>query len=160
VGTEFRDHSSGAPSRNRQTVWLVAIGIGSILTIVGWFELGAVWISADLGNLNWEFDAIAKTFRINVLPTIGLGLVGVGLLRSGYDMGAKVLAIVFLAIAAFLTGILTIYIVDLPDALQNSHLSRSTQESQTITTFALAAVLIGFYGIGAWYLRSRTRKIY
>jgi hypothetical protein len=160
VGTEVRDPSLEAPAQNRQKLWLLFVGIGAIASMVGWFELGAIWISAELGNLTWELEAIASTFRHMILPTIGLGLVGIGLFKTGYGMACKAVAIIYLASAAFLTGILVIYIIDLTDSIRDATPSTGPQDTEAVVTLALAAVLILAYGWGSWYLRSRTRNIY
>ena len=160
VGTEIRDPSPVAPTKDRQAIWFVSIGIGSLLSIIGCYGIGTIWISADLGNLSWEFEAISNTFKTLLTPTLGLALVGIGLLRNSYEMACKVLAILCLAIVAFLSGILLIYIVDLPDAIRDASIPVGDHNMETILTFALAIGLIGFYSWGAWYLRSRTRHIY
>lgn len=160
VGTEIRDPSPVAPTKERHAIWFASIGIGSVLSLIGSYGLGSIWISADLGNLSWEFEAIANTFKTLVIPTLGLAMVGLGLLRNSYAMACKVLAILCLAIVAFLSGILLIYIVDLPDAIRDARIPVGEQNMETTVTFALAIALIGFYAWGAWYLRSRTRHIY
>ncbi len=159
VGTEISDQSPPAP-REKQILWFVLAAVGVAVGGYGWYGLGGIWISADLGNLSWEFDAIASTFYAMVLPTVGFALLAVGLFRNHYEMACKAVAILLMAVAAFLAGILVIYAVDLPAALQDARASGIAPEFSPYPTMALGAGLVILYGWGAWYLRSRTRHIY
>jgi hypothetical protein len=138
-------------------VWTALMALGLPVALLGAASLVPILLPPQLGDVNWEFQAIATTFSSLLPVTAGLAILGAGLIGRQFYMASKLLALALLAVTAFLAGFVIIYAVDVQTIL-NRPVVNENLKSDIITTSLLAFFYICFYSWGAWYLRTRSTR--
>lgn len=61
------------PAMNAEFGWQLLGWVGLALLVAALGTIGSVWLPAELGNVDWEFGAVADSFAALPLLAVGLG---------------------------------------------------------------------------------------
>lgn len=107
------------PGGDVYRLWPLFFVAGAVFTIVGWAEVALIWIPLHLGDADWEFQVIARTYALLPLGTVGLTLLSAAIIaRGGHPAPIKVLALVFVLLMLLSVACSAEYLLRLPDQWQ------------------------------------------
>ena len=99
--------------------WYLLGWLGLVFVVIGCTDLAMAWYPVLIGNPQWEFGTVSRTYDNLPLTTLGLGL----LLGSGVARGVKwwtrIVAVLFGLLALLVIGGLVLYATNIPLALRS-----------------------------------------
>jgi hypothetical protein len=111
-----------SPSRRPDVGWLLLGWVGAVFTVVGLTDIVLAWLPPALGNGEWEFGTISRTFDSLPLPFIGMALVTAAGVARGLLWQRRVAAVVMAVLGALVVASLVIYATNIPLALRSVQL--------------------------------------
>ena len=139
--------------------WPVLGAAGLVLTAVGFLDLLLLWVPFEGGRPDWEFGAISAHFDGMALGTVGLTLLMAASLARGRRRVASVLAVVSGLIGVGLIGLLLIYLLDVPIALNATAGRMRTVMVKSIgRTSGFALLYIWLYAWLSWHVWRAARR--
>lgn len=96
--------SDGGTPRTRGAVARMFLVAGCAFTFVGLSDLALLWLPPQVGNVAWEYATVGRTLDSMPMPTLGLLLIGFGVLRAPHPTrrGVTLVAAIF-----FVFGVLS-----------------------------------------------------
>ena len=109
---------STLPPFDLQHVAPFLIGVGVVLSIAGWTDVALSYWPSRFGYTELEFGTVAQTFDAMPLPTLGLGLLAIGVLaRGGSIVWSRALSVAFAAIGLACAASMLVFALDVPVAV-------------------------------------------
>jgi len=95
----------GETLRTRGAVARMFLVAGCAFTFVGLTDLILLWFPPQPGNVAWEYATVGQTLDSMPMPTLGLLLIGYGVLRSPHPTrrSVRLVAAIFLALGVLTT---------------------------------------------------------
>ena len=148
-------------SEQRDIAWRVVAVMGAMLGVVGWIDLGLLYVPQRFGNAQWEFGTISATFNALPLATLSTAALVTASLFAGWRRWVGVLTMFVGLVTLLLVGLTALYVLDIPVLLQGA-----TPEIRPILlksiakTSAFALVYVAAYvwlGLACWRTLRTTR---
>jgi hypothetical protein len=99
--------------------WYLLGWLGLVFVIIGCTDLAMAWYPVLIGNPQWEFGTVSRTYDNLPLTSLGLGLLlGAGVAR-GVKWWTRIAAVLFLVLALLVIGGLVLYATNIPLALRS-----------------------------------------
>lgn len=98
--------------------WSLLALVGTVFLVVGLTDLGLAWIPARIGNADWEFGTVSRTYENLPLTTLGLALLLGAAAARGSRWLLVIVSIVCLLVAAGLLFAGVLYASNIPLALR------------------------------------------
>lgn len=99
--------------------WYLLGWLGLVFVIIGCTDLAMAWYPVLIGNPQWEFGTVSRTYDNLPLTSLGLGLLlGAGVAR-GVKWWTRIAAVLFLLLALLVIGGLVLYATNIPLALRS-----------------------------------------
>ncbi len=99
--------------------WYLLGWLGLVFVLVGMTDLLMAWYPVRIGNPEWEFGTISRTYDNLPISALGLGLLlGAGVAR-GVRWWTRIAAVIFLLMAVVVIGGLVLYATNIPLALRS-----------------------------------------
>ena len=137
----------------------MGVGLGVAMTVVGWTDLALLWIPPHFGRAEWEFGTISRHFDGLALGTVGLVFLSIGVVRNGWGLGMRGLALACLTVTLALIAISVIYLLDVPIALQGAAPQvHPILKKAMLKCGVFAMTYIGLYGWMTAYLWRAARR--
>jgi hypothetical protein len=112
-----RSGSYVVPLATPATLAPILVALGIALAIAGWLDVLLFYWPPHFGDNGWEFGTVAQTMDALPLPTLGLGLLAIGL-RAGAAgrVWTRTFAVGLVLIALGCAGLLTLFCFDIDTA--------------------------------------------
>lgn len=110
------------PSRQPDVGWYLLGWVGAAFTFVGLTDILLAWVPPALGNGEWEFGTISRTFDSLPLPFIGMALVTAAGVARGKLWQRRVAGVIMAVLGALIVVALVIYAMSIPLALRSVQL--------------------------------------
>lgn len=99
--------------------WYLLGWLGLAFVVVGLTDLALAWYPVMIGNPEWEFGTVSRTFDSLPITALGLGLLlGAGVAR-GVRWWTRIVAVLYVLLALLVIGGLVLYATNLPLALRS-----------------------------------------
>ena len=99
--------------------WYLLGWLGLVFVVIGCTDLAMAWYPVLIGNPQWEFGTVSRTYDNLPLTSLGLGLLlGAGVAR-GVKWWTRIVAVLFLLLALLVIGGLVLYATNIPLALRS-----------------------------------------
>ncbi len=135
--------------------------LGAAFAIVGLADLTLLWVPLRLGNVNWEFAAVSRTFASIPMSGLGLGLVAYGLVRhpGAHARLVQASAVFFGAWTSFLLLLGFIYVTALPAVIRDTPREGFDALGTTIVKTSIEIVVYSLtFGVIAFILWRAVKK--
>jgi len=135
--------------------WELLGWAGLAFLVVGGLDLLMGWVPLRLGNPEWEFATVSRTFDNLPITVLGLTMLLASVAARNIEWAMRATGLVALLLAAFLLLALVVYALDIPLAFRvvtlpapRSGLKRAVLKAAVQgTLYPLALVAIGVKGI-------------
>ena len=99
--------------------WYLMGWIGLAFLLVGGLDLALAWYPPQIGNPQWEFGTVSRTYDNLAITALGLTLLlGAGVAR-GVRWWTRTVAVLFLVLAVLLLAGFVLYLLNIPLALKS-----------------------------------------
>lgn len=133
-------------------LWTGLFGLGVVLALVGWIDLGLVVWPPQFGNSRWEFGIITAIVDGLPVATTGTTLAALGALGRSWRGVSTALAVGAALVALTLVVLALLYLLDVPVALGATPPNMKSVLYRTLLkTCAFFATYILFYVWLAWF---------
>ena len=143
------------------TAYGLLVLLGAAFAIVGLADLTLLWVPLRLGNVNWEFAAVSRTFASIPMSGLGLGLVAYGLVRhpGAHPRLVQASAVFFGAWTSFLLLLGFIYVTALPSVIRDPPRGGFDALGTTIVKTSIEIVVYSLtFGVIAFILWRAVKK--
>lgn len=106
------------PSLSPTLGWDLLGWAGLAFFLVGGLDLAMGWVPLRLGNPEWEFATVSRTFDNLPITVLGLTMLLASVAARGIEWAMRAAGLVALLLAAFLFLALVVYALDIPLAFR------------------------------------------
>jgi hypothetical protein len=116
--------TNDASKMGRKTVpspslgWEILGWVGLAFFLIGALDLAMGWVPLRLGNPEWEFGTVSRTFDNLPITALGLTLLLASAAARGVDWAIRAAGLIALLLALFLFAGFVIYLLDVPVAFR------------------------------------------
>ena len=135
--------------------------VGVLFTVVGGLEIVTLVFPMSLGNPEWEFGTYSALMDSLPLLVMGLGFLGVFAVVRKQKALARVLAVVFFALALALIAFAFLYATNVPQALRvnpRSPIQTGIKKAVSKATYQTVVFPVALLWLGAFVLRNSSRE--
>ena len=160
IGDSAATRKPAAPGRLDAHFLTPLAALGGLLVLVSAFDLGFAWFPLNLGNEEWEFGTISRTFDGLALGTVGLGFLMVAGTAQRSRAVLAGLAAVFTVSVIVLLAMVALYALNAPVALGAAPArAQSVLERAVARTSVFMVLYVGFYVWSTWFVWRRLKSI-
>lgn len=98
--------------------WELMGWVGLAFFLIGALDLAMGWVPFRLGNPEWEFGTVSRTFDNLPITALGLTLLLASAAARGIDWAIRATGLLALLLALFLFASLLVYALDVPVAFR------------------------------------------
>ena len=98
--------------------WELLGWAGLAFFVIGTLDLAMGWVPFRVGNPEWEFATVSRTFDNLPITVLGLTMLLAGVSARGVEWAMRAAGLVALLLAALLLASLIVYALDLPLAFR------------------------------------------
>ncbi len=156
-------HASLSLSDPEATGYSLLAVLGAAFAVIGFVDLWLLWTPFDFGNAAWEFGTLSRMFDTMPMTALGLGLLGIGIVRhpDAKPRLVRWLAIVFGTLAAVMVALAGLYVLAVPAIVSQAPAETIAALSEAITKGVVEVVVyivaLGFAARLLWKGVSVTR---